>query len=194
MIVLALLASAALSPQSVQDIRCVAVLGIVASDQRREATEWADLPAVGRDGERFAGIVGERTMAETGQSREVVRDLILAEVATLRKSKAIPRAEVEACITRMALVAPAPTLPRCAAVTALAADAAREREGVSKAAKDLTALAAVLAYRARVEGATAGRSEAQVAGQIAAERAAAATGGKAQADLLPDCAALAAAE
>jgi alkylhydroperoxidase/carboxymuconolactone decarboxylase family protein YurZ len=197
MIALALLAAAALSPQSAQDIRCVAVLGIVAYDQRRESTEWADLPAVGRDGERFAGIVGERTMTETGRSREAVKDLILADVATLQKSKTIPRAEVEACMKRMAIVAPPPlppTLPRCAAVMTLAAEAVKKREGLSKGAKDLATIASVLAYRARVEGAGAGKSEAQVAEQIAAERATASKAGGVDDDQLQGCAELAAAE
>ena len=197
MIALALFASAALSPQSAQDIRCVAVLGIVAYDQRREATEWADLPSIGTDGERFAGIVGERTMKETGRTREAVKDLILADVATLQKSKAIPRAEVETCMKRMTLVAPPslpPTLPRCAAVMALAGEAVKAREGLSKGAKDLATLASVLAYRARVEGAGVGKSEAQVAEQIAAERTIASKAGGVDDDQLQGCAELAAAE
>jgi hypothetical protein len=197
MIALALLASAALSPQSTQDLRCVAVLGIVAYDQRREATEWAELPPIASDGERFAGIVGERTMKETGRTREAVKDLILADVAMLQKSKAIPRAEVDTCIKRMAVVAPPPsppTLPRCAAVIALAAEAVKARDGMSKGAKDLATLASVLTYRARVEGAGAGKSEAQVAKQIADERAAASAVGGVDDDQLQGCAELAAAE
>jgi len=197
MIVLALLASAALSPQSTQDIRCVAVLGIVANDQKREATEWADLPAVGHEGERFAGIVGERTMAETGRSREAVKDLILADVATFQKSKSIPRADVEACMKRMAIVAPPPlppTLPRCAAVMALAAEGLKAREGLTTGAKDLATLASVLAYRARAEGAGAGKSEAQVAEQIAIERVTASKAGGADDEQIQGCAELAAAE
>lgn len=197
MIALALLASAALSPQSMQDIRCVAVLGIVAYDQRRAATEWADLPSIGADGERFAGIVGERTMKESGRTREAVKDLILADVAALQKSKAIPRAEVDTCMKRMAAVAPPPlppTLPRCAATMALAAEAVKAREGLTKGAKDLATLASVLAYRARVEGAGAGKSEAQVAAQIAAERASASAAGEVDDEQLKGCAELAAAE
>lgn len=197
MIALALLASAVLSPQSTQDIRCVAVLGIVAYDQRREATEWANLSSIGSDGERFAGIVGERTMKETGRTREAVKDLILADVVTLQKSKAIPRAEVEACVKRMAVVAPPPlplTLSQCAAVMALAGEAVKAREGLSKGAKDLATLASVLAYRARVEGAGAGKSDAQVAEQIAAERATATAAGGVDDDQLEGCAELAAAE
>jgi alkylhydroperoxidase/carboxymuconolactone decarboxylase family protein YurZ len=196
MIALALLATAALSPQSTQDIRCVAVLGIVAYDQRRDATEWADLPSVGVDGERFAGIVGERTMRETGRTREAVKDLILAEVAAIQKAKTIPRPEVESCIKRMTVVAPPPpaNLPRCAAVMTLAAEAVKAREGLSKGAKDLATLASVLAYRAKVEGAAAGKTEAQVAEAIAADRAAASKAGGADEEELQSCAELAAAE
>ncbi len=192
MIALALLVATAMSPQSAQDIRCVAVLGIVASDQRRAPKTWVGLPPLGSDGARFAAVVGARTMAETGQTREAVRDLILADVAKLQKSKTIPRGDVEACVTRMTIVAPPPTLPRCAAVTALAADAAREGQGVSESAKDLATLAAVLAYRARVEGAATGQSASQVADQIAVEREAAHARGGIQDDLVQDCAALAA--
>ncbi len=194
MIALAVLAATTLSPQSAQDLRCVAVLGVVAGDQRRARPTWEGLPPLGNDGARFAAIVGARTMAETGQTREAVRDLILADVAALQKSKMIPRADVEACAKRMAIVAPSPTLPRCAAVTELAADAAKAREGESESAKDLATLAAVLAYRARAEGAAAGRSAAQVAEQIAAERKAARARGEAENELIQDCAALAAAQ
>jgi hypothetical protein len=197
MITLALLATAALSPQTAQDIRCVAVLGIVAYDQRRDATEWADLPPVDTDGARFAGIVGERTMKETGRTREAVKDLILAEVASVQRVKTIPRPEVESCVKRMAVVAPPPppaNLPRCAAVMTLAAEAVKKREGLSKGAKDLATLASVLGYRATVEGVAAGKTEAQVAEAIAADRAAAAKTGGADEDELQSCAELAAAE
>jgi hypothetical protein len=197
MIALAALAAAALSPQSVQDIRCVAMLGIVAYDQRRDATEWADIPSVRADGERFAGIVGERTMKETGRTREAVKALILAEVAAVQKAKTVPRPEVEACVRRMAVVAPpppAPNLPRCAAVMTLAAEAVKAREGLSKGAKDLATLASVLAYRAKVEGAAADKTEAQVAESIAADRAAASKAGGADDEELQGCAELAAAE
>jgi hypothetical protein len=197
MIALAALAAAALSPQSAHDIRCVAVLGIVAYDQRRDATEWADIPSVRADGERFAGIVGERTMKESGRTREAVKALILAEVAAVQKAKTVARPEVAACVKRMAVVAPPPpppNLPRCAAVMTLAAEAVKAREGLSKGAKDLATLASVLAYRAKVEGAAAGKTEGQVAESIAADRAAASKAGGAGDEELQGCAELAAAE
>jgi hypothetical protein len=192
MIALAALA-AALTPQSAQDIRCVAVLGIVAYDQRRETTEWADIPPVAKDGERFAGIVGERTMKESGRTREAVKDLILAEVAAVQKAKTIARPEVEVCVKRMAVVAPPPpppNLPRCAAIMTLAAEAVKKREGLSTGAKDLATLASVLAYRAKAEG----KSEADVTASIAKERAAAETAGGTDDGELQDCAELAAAQ
>jgi hypothetical protein len=192
MILLPLFA-AALSAESAQDIRCVAVLGIVAYDQRRETTEWADIPPVAKDGERFAGIVGERTMKETGQTREAVKDLILAQVAAVQKAKDVPRAEVETCVKRMAVVAPPPpppNLPRCAAIMTLAAEAVRKRDGLTTGAKDLATLASVLAYRAKTEG----KSEADVTAAIAKERAAAEKAGGTDDGELQDCAELAAAQ
>jgi alkylhydroperoxidase/carboxymuconolactone decarboxylase family protein YurZ len=103
---------------------------------------------------------------------------------------------VESCIKRMTVVAPPPpaNLPRCAAVMTLAAEAVKAREGLSKGAKDLATLASVLAYRAKVEGAAAGKTEAQVAEAIAADRAAASKAGGADEEELQSCAELAAAE
>lgn len=193
---LTLLAATALSPQSVQDARCVAVLGIVAFEQGH-GREWSDVVPVRDNGERFAGVVGERLMKETGQPREAVKSLILADVATLQKIKDLPRSEVETCLARMAVVAPplpTPTLPRCAAAMGVAGEAIKAREGLSKGAKDLATLASVLAYRAKVEGATAGKSEAHVADSVAIERAGVISAGGADDEELQRCAELAVAE
>ncbi len=193
---LVLAAATALSPQASQDIRCVAVLGIVAFGQEREGG-WGEVAPVSNDGARFAGVVGERVMKETGKSREAVRDLIFADVAALQKAKNLQRSEVDSCLTRMAVVAPPPpppSLPRCAAVMAIAAEGVKAREGLSKGAKDLATLASVLTYRAKVEGAAAGKTEAQVAETITADRTAAAGTGGADEEELQACADLAAAE
>lgn len=197
MLVLSLLAAAtALSPQSAQDVRCVALLGIVAYKQGRDS-KWRDMPPVKADGERFAGVVGERVMKETGKTRDAVKELILADVAALQKSKNLARGEVDSCIARIAVVAPAsppPELPRCAAIVLVAAENVKAREGLSKGAKDLATLASILAYRARVEGVAAGKTEAQVADAIAAERAAAIKAGSTDEGELQSCADLAAAD
>jgi hypothetical protein len=189
-------ATSALSPQSTQDLRCVALLGIVAYEQGRDS-EWRDMAPIKTDGERFAGVVGERVMKETGKTREAVKELILADVAALQKAKNLLRGEVDSCIARMAVVAPPPPppeLPRCAAILLVAAENVKAREGLSKGAKDLATLASILAYRARVEGVAAGKTEAQVTDAIAIERAAAIKAGAADEGELQSCADLAAAD
>lgn len=195
-LLLALAATTVLTPQQATDIRCVAVLGIVSYEQGRDGG-WGDVAPVRADGGRFAGVVGERVMKETGQTRDAVKGLILANVSALQKSKNLSPAEVETCVKRMAVVAPPlpePTLPRCAAILSLAAEAVKQREGLSKGAKDLATLASVLAYRARVEGAAAGKTEAQMVETITAERTSATKAGSADDGELQSCADLAAAE
>ena len=55
-----------------QDIGCVAVIGIAAHEQRSKQGALSNYPNLGEDGKRWAGIVGDRIMSTTGQSREVV--------------------------------------------------------------------------------------------------------------------------
>lgn len=55
-----------------QDIGCVAVIGIAAHEQRSKQGALSNYPNLDEDGKRWAGIVGDRVMAATGQPREVV--------------------------------------------------------------------------------------------------------------------------
>ena len=55
-----------------KDIGCVAVIGIAAHEQRSKQGALSNYPNLGDDGKRWAGIVGDRVMAATGQPREVV--------------------------------------------------------------------------------------------------------------------------
>ena len=55
-----------------KDIGCVAVIGIAAHEQRSKQGASSNYPNLGEDGKRWAGIVGDRVMAATGQPREVV--------------------------------------------------------------------------------------------------------------------------
>ena len=55
-----------------KDIGCVAVIGIAAHEQRSKQGALSNYPNLGEDGKRWAGIVGDRVMTATGQSREVV--------------------------------------------------------------------------------------------------------------------------
>lgn len=56
----------------IKDLGCVAVIGIAAHEQRSKQGALSNYPNLGEDGKRWAGIVGDRVMAATGQSREVV--------------------------------------------------------------------------------------------------------------------------
>ena len=185
-----------LSPATAQDIRCVALLAIVAGEQAR-GKGWSDLPPLGDDGKRYAAVAGEAAMKEGPRTREAVRDLILAQVAVFKKAGTLPPAEVSTCIKRMEERAPPPPLPtllRCAAILSLKADEVRTRDGLTKGTNDLATLASVLAYRAKMEGAEKGQTERQVSDAIAAERATAAKAGGAGDDEIQDCAQLAAAD
>ncbi|WP_293884077.1 hypothetical protein [Sphingomonas sp.] len=194
MSILLALAAAAVSPAQSTDIRCVAGLAIVANEQKR-GSGWGDYPDVGDDGADFAGVVGGDVMKTTGKTREQVRDLILAAVADLQKAKTLDRAEIDKCAIRMHAripTPPVPTMPRCAAIMALAYEAVKTRDGLTKDAKDLATLAAVLTYRAKEEAISVGRSEAEADALLGAERAKAAkTGGAPEAELRA-CATLAA--
>ena len=61
-----------ISDLQMRDIGCVAVIGIVAHEQRSGAEAMASYADVRESGKRWAGIVGERVMEESGQPREVV--------------------------------------------------------------------------------------------------------------------------
>jgi hypothetical protein len=60
-----------MTEQHLRDIRCVAFFGVSASILRRGTTGY-NLVDVRTDGPRWAGIVGERVMRDTGLPKEVV--------------------------------------------------------------------------------------------------------------------------
>jgi len=194
MIALIALAAALPSPAQARDIRCVATLAIVASEQKR-GSGWSDVDDVQDDGADFAVLVGEDVMKSTGSTREDVRTQMIAAVGAIQKTKALTRAEVTGCIASMKArvpAAPTPELPRCAAIMGLAYDAVKARDGLSKDAKDLGTLASVLTYRAREAAIGEGKSMAEADAAIGSERdKAAKSGGAPQAELRA-CTALAA--
>ena len=55
-----------------REIGCVAVLAILAQDQRRSAPGATDHPDVRDDGRRWAGLIGDRITFESGQPKEVI--------------------------------------------------------------------------------------------------------------------------
>ncbi|MBB5686237.1 hypothetical protein [Sphingobium boeckii] len=149
----------AYTPEQAGLIQCVAQLSIVASQQQAGVSSALVYPPLETSGARFAQVVGERLMADARQSREQVRDAFVAGVAAEQKratagggARDIPRDEIIACVALMEKTAPAPpppTLPQCAGMVKLAYDEVHGREGLSKSAKDMATIAAVLEARAR---------------------------------------------
>jgi hypothetical protein len=153
------IASTPLTDIHQRDLSCVASLAIVASEQERNITSALDYPLLSDRGKAYAGLTGQRIMAETGRNREQVRDDIIAALATQQKQAveaADPNEIVEAhmakCLPLLDMIVPppaTPTLNQCAAMLELAYREVYRREGLSKTAQDLKTLAAVLDNRAR---------------------------------------------
>lgn len=155
----------ALTADQQQRVRCVAILAIVAGEQERRTAAALALPPLTRRGARFAQVVGEGVVKESGRTEAQVREAILAEVAAAQKTSratgALPIEPARTCITLMEAIAPPlppPSPVQCAALVKLAAEDVRRREGMTKAAMDLTTLASVLESRARSELVSSGRT------------------------------------
>lgn len=169
---LAALAAAAppspLTAEQQQRIRCVAILAIVAGEQQRRTAAALELPPLGSQGARFAQVVGDAVVKETGRTQEQVRDLILAQVKAAQQAAGpaakLPVEEARGCVDVMNAVAPPlppPGAVQCAGLLKLAADDVKRREGMSKTAMDLIAIASLLDNRARTELGAAGKTGAE---------------------------------
>ncbi len=142
-----------------RDLSCVAALAIVASEQERNIPSALEYPILGERGRTYAGIVGERVVQQTGQTREQVRDAILAAVAQQQnvvKKSGDPDMVVDAamakCLPLLDQEVPnkkLPTLNQCAVMMQLAYEEVYAREKLSKTAQDLKTLAFVIDSRAR---------------------------------------------
>jgi len=142
-----------------RDLSCVAILAIVASEQERGVESALDYPLLTERGATYAGLVGQQIMAETGRSREQVREEILAAVAdqqAMAQAAADPdelvRSEMATCLPLLDAALPPrpkPDLTQCAGMLQLAYEEVHDREGLSKTAQDLKTLASVLDSRAR---------------------------------------------
>ncbi|GAB5483267.1 MAG: hypothetical protein Pars92KO_30240 [Parasphingorhabdus sp.] len=142
-----------------RDLSCVAAFAIVASEQERGIESALSYPLLTERGRVYAGQVGERVMVETGQSREQVRDAILAAVAdqqakvkNVGEPQEVVAEEMGKCLPLLDTEIPAkpkPTLNQCAAIMQLAYEEVYRREKLSKMAQDLKTLAFVLDNRAR---------------------------------------------
>lgn len=159
--------SALTAPQQ-QQLRCVALLAIMAGEQDRRTAAALELPPLARQGARFAQVTGDALVRGTGRTQEQVRDIILTQVAAIQRSAGpeakLPVEEARGCVTLMNQIAPPlppPPATQCAGLLKLAADDVRRREGMSKTAMDLITLASVLETRARSELGAAGRTEGQ---------------------------------
>lgn len=63
-----------------RDLGCVAVIAIIAEEQRRNAPGSNDYPDVREAGPRWTDIVIDRLLSENGQSAEVIRSAIWGAV------------------------------------------------------------------------------------------------------------------
>jgi hypothetical protein len=93
---LALVAPTALTETHQRDISCVVEIAVLANAQKR-GVSGGDVRASGR---RWAGIVGDRITAESGQPRELVA-IAMTEAAKARAARADDTANLAACIRQM---------------------------------------------------------------------------------------------
>jgi hypothetical protein len=94
---LALATPTALTETHQRDIACVVEIAVLADAQKRGAAGGSDVQASGR---RWAGIVGDRIMFETGQPRELVA-VAMNEAAKARAAGATGSAVLAACTKQM---------------------------------------------------------------------------------------------
>ncbi|MBL0924432.1 MAG: hypothetical protein IBJ12_08195 [Sphingomonadaceae bacterium] len=98
LLALALAVPTALTETHQRDISCVVEIAVLADAQKRGVAGGIDVQASGR---RWAGIVGDRIMAETGQPRELVA-VAMTEAATARAGRRVADdAAVVACARQM---------------------------------------------------------------------------------------------
>lgn len=94
---LALAAPTALTEAHQRDINCVVEIAVLANAQKRGLVSGKDVQANGR---RWAGIVGDRIMFETGQPRELVA-VAMNEAATARAARTDNATALSACSKQM---------------------------------------------------------------------------------------------
>ena len=162
------------------ELRCVAVLAVVAHEQASGL--WGQVAPIATDGPRYAARVGD-SLVERGVARDAVRDLLIGEAKALQAGGPLKQPIVAHCVTRMRVLVPPLSLARCAAVMARAADLAKAEEPDTENTRELIALAPVVAYRAQRDGVTAE--------QVAAEMAKAGSEPAIDGGELDDCARLA---
>lgn len=140
-------------------LRCAAAFAIVATEQARGEKEAIAYPPLAYRGKEYFVRISAQVMDQAGLSREVVKGLLVQDVAEMQQQAAAysePAAELRLvmrpCLDRLEkVVAPlkTPDLLECSALFAIAADEVHAREGMTPAAADLKTLATVLTARAR---------------------------------------------
>ncbi len=90
-----------LTPTHMRDIACVAVIGLVARDQREARPQGTRFPDVQVNGKKWAGIVGNRVTEETGQPREIIAAEIQAAVERELRVTAAPDVTNEMRVARV---------------------------------------------------------------------------------------------
>lgn len=91
--------SSALTDAHQGDIGCVAVLATLAEKQRI-GTAPSGAPDVRQSGKRWAGIVGSRITAQSGQPRELVA-VAMAEAAKAEFQRPSDVARINSCVVQM---------------------------------------------------------------------------------------------
>lgn len=150
-------------------VRCVAVLAVMANEQRRGVEGWENTPPLAERGAKFSDRVAETLVKEKIRSRKGARAEVIAQVAALQAEAdaaadplAMLREKAGPCIAMLDAEVPPPpppTLPQCAAALAMAFEDEKAHQGMSKTARTLAIFAAVLDGRAREELKAAGRTE-----------------------------------
>lgn len=167
---------APLNSDQTERLRCIAALAIIASDQQGGGSNWPTFPPLARRGAHFAEKMGQAVIAETGRSKEQVRDAILAEVAALQ-AKPGNSATTALGLTCFALMneldpaPPPPERPYCAALASSAYDSVRAAEGNSGRAQSLGNISAMLAASARDELIEQGKAATEADAIVAEARA-----------------------
>lgn len=181
-----------------RELRCVAALAIVATEQERGSEGWSRYPRLAEDGATYAGRVVAEVAKASRRPPEAVQQAIVDAVAAIQheageSADAFARAEADRCLPLMRAKVPPlpqPTLPQCAAYIRLAYDDVRAREGATPAARDLATIASVLDHRARESLRDAGRSQPEIDEAMGREKeriTAAAKAGKTDRVDLPHC-------
>jgi D-alanyl-D-alanine carboxypeptidase len=108
-----------LTQTHMRDIACVAVIGLVAHDQREGLSTATQYPDFRESGRKWAGIVGSRVTEQTGQPREIIASEIQSAVEREQRivkgpgvTEEMKNARVRDCAALMNAELLSPPLPK----------------------------------------------------------------------------------